>query len=103
MKKECGEFGYLEYRLPNIPQAMNLLGDMGISARTVESEQNELILLAKLLERMGPFITKISIKIEEKQVKKYNDLLDHFSLMPFLTEIATDILNSLQFDTKKKA
>ena len=31
--KECGELGTLEYRMPNIPEAMTLLGEVGLNSK----------------------------------------------------------------------
>lgn len=104
--KECGEYGKLEYKLPNIPEAMRLLGAMGLSSKKLQNKnemaQNELLYISKIIENLGVFITKIDIKIGDIKVSKYEDLLDHFCLIEHLSELANEIFSAMNMDTGKK-
>lgn len=107
LEKKCGKFGTIKYRMPNIPEAMILLSKIGINSKVLEDAQslqdNELVFIAKLLENMEPFVTEVNIKIGEKNVSTYPELLNEFALMQYLSEIAADLFGSLQWNDKKKS
>lgn len=106
IEKKCGEFGKLNFRTPNIPEAMVLLGKMGISSKKASKkdfEENELLYLAKLIELLDPFISDIDLIINDKNVTSYSELLKHFEMMPYLSEIAAEIFSALSFNDKKKS
>jgi hypothetical protein len=105
--KKCGEYGTLKYKLPNIPEAMMLLGKMGINSKSFSGkkamDENELIYLAKLINELDPFISDINLNIDGKIVTTYDELLKHFCMMIYLSEIAGEIFKSLNFSDKKKS
>lgn len=105
--KKCEELGTITYRLPNIPEAMTLLGEMGLTSKKMENgkeiEENELIYMARMITKIETFITKIDIKIGKKKITKYEDVLKEFSLMGYISEIAMEIFGALNGDAKKKS
>jgi alanine dehydrogenase len=104
--KECGEYGRLEYKLPNIPEAMRLLGAIGLNSKKLQNKnemaQNELLYISKIIENLGTFISKIDITIGEVKVTKYDDLLNHFCVIEYLSELAGEIFSAMSMDTGKK-
>ena len=104
--KECGKYGKLEYRLPNIPEAMRLLGEMGINSSNLENEmdmqKNELIYMSKLIEQLDQFVLKVEIKIDDKEITEYAELLNHFLMINYLSDIAADIFSALNVQEEKK-
>lgn len=105
IEKKCGDFGKLNYSLPNIPQAMRILGEMGIGSKITKKsfEGNELIYLSKLVELMEPLVSDIDLNINGKIVTTYSELLKHFEMLPYLSEIAGEIFKSLNISDKKKS
>lgn len=104
---KCGELGTLEYRLPNIPEAMTLLGKMGLNSQMLSDsnwmQENELIFTAKLIEELGMFITKVNIKIDEKKISDYSEVLEHFAMIEYLSLVAGKVFESLNVNNKKKS
>ena len=102
---EC-EYGKIEYKLPNIPEAFELLGLMGINSemakKSKELQENDILYTARLIKNIGFLVGKIDIKIGETKIKKYEDLLSHFEVAPQLIKIAEEIMLSIDLEGKKK-
>lgn len=105
--KKCGELGTIEYRLPNIPEAMILLAEMGLTSKKLKDKkamvENEFIYAAKLIKSLEQFVSKINLKINNKEITKYEDVLNEFSMMTHLNDIAAEVFNALNGDNKKKS
>lgn len=105
-KKECDELGSFEYRMPNIPEAMSLLGEIGInSSKLIDSKNladNDLVYFAKIIEQLGRFVSNIKITIDGKKITKYEDLLEEFIMIKYLNEVAVDLIGKLNISNKKK-
>lgn len=103
MKKHKFEYGTVEYRLPDISEAMILMGKMGVSVDKVDSEDNEdLIFIGKLIKNMEPFIGKILVEKDGKQVNNYGECLKSFFMMSALSEIAQEIISCMEVADEKK-
>ena len=106
-EKKCGEMGTITYRLPNIPETMILLGNMGLNSKklskTKDLEDNELLYMAKLIQNISPFITKIDLEINGKKITKYSEVLNEFSMMTYLSEIGGEVFSALQMSEEKKS
>ncbi len=110
MKKIELENGFVEYKTPNIAEAMILLGDMGFSTKDLESmgskdgEVKDTYFLGHLLNKLDRFIIKIDIKDANGPIENYDQLLNggaYFASV--LMVIATDVLSSINVDAKKKS
>ena len=100
---KCGELGSLNYRLPNIPEAMRLLKAIGIKASDIENgEFDELEMAAKLFENLGPFVSDINIMINEEKIETYEGLLNHFCMIKYLNVVVEKIMKAVSMDEKKK-
>jgi len=101
--------GKVEYRIPNIAEMMILLGEMGFSTQDLESlgdnegRVKDTYFLGQLFNKMDKFIDKIELKVAKEEIKDYDKLLNYSQFLPsVLMPIATDIMESMQADTKKK-
>ena len=104
--KQCGDLGTIEYRMPNVPEAMRLLSSIGLNSKKLasgEAMDDDLGFIAGLIESLGAFITKVNLDIDGEKITSYEDVLKEFSMMVYLTEISGEILEQLQLDSKKKA
>jgi hypothetical protein len=100
------EFGKLEYRYPNIPEAFELLGSMGVNSTTAQDKkallENDVYYTAQLVKAVGQFITKIDITIGEKKIDTYEELLNHFEMLPHLIKVSEEIMKVMDLEGKKK-
>ena len=103
------EEGKVEYKVPNVAEAMMLLGEMGFSVKDLESMADEkgavkdTYFLGQLLNKMDKFVTNIDLKVEEEEIKDYDKLLTYPEfLSSILIPIATDIMGAMGTDSKKK-
>jgi len=94
------EGGTIEYRLPNIPESLRLLQAMGIKATDLESGEleNELEIMAALLEKMDKFIVKLNVE----GIENYDEMLKDMKYMTPLSEMAGKIMEAFTVDDKKK-
>lgn len=102
---KCGDLGTFDYRLPNIPETMILLGEMGFTSKKINSdnfEENELAYTAKMIMGIGKFVSNIDITIDGEKINTYKELLEHFVMMKYLTEVAQQIFSSINGGGKKK-
>lgn len=102
IEKECG---FVEFRLPNIPEMMILLGEIGVDGSkelSAESNQN-LIYIGRLIIRMKPFIGRVDLTNNDGlKVEKYEDCLNYFEFMEILSETATEIFKAMELSQKKR-
>lgn len=85
--------GTIEYRTPNIMEAMRLLSKIGVKPGT-QQEQSELDLMANLLEHMEPFIVKIEAIKDEQVITEWAEAVTHIEFWAPLAEIGGELLNS---------
>ncbi len=100
------KYGVIEYRKPNIPEAIELMGLMGLNSEVMknqeEMKQNELLYVSRIIKHMGMFVTKVDITIDKKKINKYGDLLDSFCMMEDLSTISGQVLEGLSASEEKK-
>ena len=94
MKKEI-ENGFIEYRMPNIPEGLKIVSLLGDTFK-----KGELEMISEIILGMENLIKEININGKKLTYKK---ALNDFSLLPVFTEIATEILQCFDVDDKKKA
>ncbi len=105
MQFQCGDFGHLEYDMPDITGYLELLGSCGMSAAGIsEGEQiNDLVLTARLIRGVKSFVKKVDIKIGDEVVSSYDDLLKHREMLPHLMSFSTVVQTSFaEVDEQKK-
>lgn len=105
MKVEKFKHGEIHYRLPTIPEGLMLLAKIGVKRDGMsEDDQNELVMLSKLIANIEPFITKVECKFGDAEVKTFDKVCEHFQAMPALSAIAGDILSVINggAEAKKK-
>ena len=102
---EC-EFGKIEYRIPNIPEMIRMLGMMGLTSKDLNNsklmDENELIYTAKLIENIEPFLEKIDLKVNDKSVTTFEGMICEFDFLSALTEIAFEIMGAMGQAKKKE-
>lgn len=99
------EVGTVEYHLPSIPEAMRLLGKLGLSLDKKSMDElvkNEFEFLAKVMENMGSFVDKIDVKIGNKKVTTFEQFMRETQCLELAMGIAGDILKNIKFSAKKK-
>lgn len=94
--------GKIEYRLPNYAETQIVLGEIGfgITDKSDSRPKNhDLIIMGKILNYMGEFITDIKIK----DISTYDELLNSPVYAPYLQEISVELINKMmEFNSKKK-
>ena len=91
--------GEIHYKYPNYAEAQILLGQIGFGREAKEEQNQEMILMGKVLEFMGKFITHIKMK----DIKDYDSLLNSPEYAQELSPISVEIINKiLDFSSKKK-
>lgn len=97
--------GKIYYRLPNIAEGPRLMAMCGINSKTSSNlewlEQNELNIIATIIENMGKYIEKIEIVKDNIAVESYNDLLNVHELREDIYEIANRVIESLSGKKKE--
>lgn len=95
------EYGKIEYKLPNIPQAMELLGELGINADGTY-QIGQFALMAKMIRQLDKFISVVDCDFDGIKVTTFDGLIEQFESMAVLSEISGEILNKLNMSAKKK-
>jgi len=103
------DYGFVEYRLPNVPEAIQLMGKIGVKEPGVEAEDidedfqtKEYIYTGRMILEMGFLVSKVSMKIDEKEITSYKELINHFEMMGILSKIAGEIFSAFSLASKKK-
>ena len=99
------EFGFIEYRLPDIAEMMILLGKLGVGATEVsEADKNQgLILVGKFLKEMKQLVTKISLKTNDgKLIETFEEAMTKYEFMEILGAAANEVFLAIQESNKKK-
>lgn len=101
IKHEC-DYGFLEYRLPNIPEVLELYAKMGIGNSGSDLEKNSYYITSKAIAHMGFLVEEVSLVVNEKEIKKYEDMLNQPKLLPALCEVAARVLEALNGGSEEK-
>lgn len=100
------EFGSVEYHLPNIPEAMELLSKIGLKPDEFSNkdlvEQKQFMIMSKLISNVGFLVDKIDLSHNNKKYEKYEDVLTNFAFLPIVTEIATKVMKCFEVSEEKK-
>jgi hypothetical protein len=86
--------GEIDYRLPNVPQAMRLLGRLGLSKDGGFGDRSEYEVMADLVEQIRPLILAVRCKKGDEEITTYDQALEHIEFAKVLTEIGTEIMTS---------
>jgi len=107
MRQKETAYGTLKYRIPNIPEAMELLGDMGLNSRSLQNTdefiENDLKYMARMIKSIGPFVDVTGLKIDEEEVTSFEDALNRFEFIQVFSEVAQELFESLNVGSKKKS
>lgn len=92
--------GEIEYRLPNLPEGMVMLGEMGYSFEDLQNfgenaGANNMIFMGKLLDKLDMFVEKINVKTSEGKITDFDQLLTMEYIADFLMPMATDVIESI--------
>lgn len=99
------DYGPIEYRMPNIPEAIQLLGEMGLTADDLQNlgaSGNEFKFMSKLITAIGKFVT-VSLDYNGDKIESYDDLLNYMEFMPVVNDLAAAIMKGFELDSKKKS
>lgn len=102
---ECGDYGSLKYEMPDITGYLELLGSCGMSAVGIAEgqEMNDLVLTARLIRGVKSFVKTVDIKIGEKVLSDYDDLLKHREMLPHLMGFSVAVQNAFnEVEEEKK-
>ena len=115
MEKQIkGDYGVIEYRFPDVPEGLELLGELGVDKAEVEEIQkakaenrppkvNLLKRSARAIRFLGPFCTKLELETNDGiKVTEYDKAIKHLEFCLPLTELAAHILGALDIAPKKK-
>lgn len=98
MYKVESELGFIEFRLPNVPEALLLMGKMGISSNVAKIQEDDgqaFVLMSKLISNIGPMITKVSIKDGDALIDSYEKACESLACMNLLSLASGRILEGL--------
>lgn len=104
----AGELGTIEYRLPTVPEALELWGRIGIDPNKLDDTSspanNVFILISKIIANMGHLVIKIDVMIDDAKVTTYDDLCKDMRATKDLCAIAGRVLEAMNggSDAKKK-
>lgn len=104
--KHNSELGTIEFRLPSVPETLELYARMGVTPQDLTDQgasiQNPFMLMSKIIAQMGFLITKVDVTIDEQKVDTYDELTKHASAMADLCAVAGSILNAMNGGSEAK-
>jgi len=96
------DYGKITYHIPNVADAMILMGEMGVTGTVDDSTNGNLILVGRLIKSMGCLIDDLDLEIEGKKINNYQDALNYFEMMEPLSLIAGEVVKSMEVTQAKK-
>ena len=106
--KHQGELGFIEYRLPTIPETLELWGRMGVEPADLIDEKspirNSFFLMSKVIAHMGFLLLRVEYKIGDKSISSYEALRTNYAAMSDLCAVAgriVEVMNGGSEDKKK--
>lgn len=103
MKTYKCERGEIKYRMPNVPEAMMLFGEIGIDGSEGKKvEINGMIAVAKLMEAIRPLVIKVDISFGKTKIDSYEGLLEDYRSITIVSELVNAIFNALNGVTPGK-
>jgi hypothetical protein len=102
MKSKSFSLGVIEYRMPNVVESMRLLAKIGVSGDGSLKGDNELVVMANLIENMQPFVSKIDAKKGEQVIDTWEEALNHAEFLAPLSEIGTEVIQRLSGEQSGK-
>jgi len=106
--KHTSELGTIEFRLPTVPETLELYARMGVTPQDLSDQgasiQNPFMLMSKLIAQIGFLVTKVEVEINEQKIDSYEELTKHAAAMTDLCAIAGTILTAMNGgpESKKK-
>jgi hypothetical protein len=94
--------GKIEYRLPNVVESMRLLAKLGVSGDGSLPKDNELVVIAGLIENLQPFVTKIDCKKGDLVIDSWEEALNHAEFLTPLSEMGTEVIQRLSGEQSGK-
>jgi hypothetical protein len=104
--KHTSELGTIEFRLPSVPESLELYARMGVTPQSLTDQeasiQNPFMLMSKLIAHMGFLVTKVECEIDGSKITKYDELTQHMSAMADLCAVAGSILQAMNGGSEAK-
>lgn len=101
-----GDKGTIEYKLPTVPESLELWGRMGMEPSQLADEaspiHNSFILMSKTIANMGHLITKVDYKFGDRIVKDYESLCKEMGAMTDLCAVAGRIIEAMNGGSEDK-
>ena len=102
----AGELGTIEYRLPTVPEVLELWGKSGIDPATISESgspaNNPFLMMSKIIANMGHLITKVDCKIGDEKITSHDDLCKNVSAMGDLCQVAGRIMEAMNGGSEAK-
>lgn len=102
------EGGQIEYRLPTVPEALELMARVGMTGAKEDQDnadlKNGLLIVSKVIAHMGPMIISVKTDFGEGKIESYNELVKCSQAMAPLISVASRITEAMQggSEIKKK-
>jgi len=103
------ELGKIEYRLPTVPESLELWARMGVDPADLSNPKasihNSFMLMSKVIANMGYLVSKVEYTIGDKAIKDYESLCKEMSAMADLCAVARRIVEAMNggSEAKKKS
>lgn len=100
------EAGVIEFRLPSVPESLELWGRMGVSPEELSDKaasiQNPFMLMSKVIAHMGFLVSKVDCKYGDKHVKDYDALCSEMGAMADLCAVAGRVMEAMNGGSSAK-
>jgi len=104
--KNESEHGVVEYRLPNVPEALELYARMGVNPADFSDSKNMInngfYLTSKVIANMGFLLGKIELKVGDRAVVSHEEMVKEVKLLGVMCEIAARIIEAMNGGSEEK-
>jgi hypothetical protein len=96
--------GVIEYVEPTIVDYLEMLGACGYNSQDMSNPEqlNDLVLTARLIKSAKTVVKKVDVKVGDKKIDSYDDLLKQQSLISALMGFVTKLQEGFKKKKKKK-
>lgn len=100
------EYGIVKFRLPDVPECLELYGRMGIMPDDFKDKSslanNGYYLTSKVIANMAFLVEDVKIKVDNKEITSFDQMLKQHKLLGVLCEMAARVLEALQGGSEEK-
>lgn len=91
------DYGEIEYTLPNPIERMRLLGKCKIGSEVIMKAEKDpgaaqdgiFIIVANLMDHIEPYIKRVDVILQEKEILSWSELIKEDEAMPCLMGLGT--------------